>query len=216
MSMEDGEAIRRSVALAHPVSTGPEKLSGPEAFREDGHDPLIPDVMPRRLDGVGSSRCGREASRAPISMVSARGDSLGMVSGLEAGADDHVVKPVNTTVLVAGIRMLPRRAEFTTGTVALAAEPGLLTFCDLTVDTLGQEARSGELIALTATELFPLWDFEVAPGVALSQRELPHEVWDDGWEGDPRVVGLTVRRLCQETDADQVETVRGHSYRFGR
>ena len=67
------------------------------------------------LDGIGLCRRIRESSLAPILMMSARGDALDVVSGLEAGADDYVVKPVESAVLVASIRSLLRRASFTPG-----------------------------------------------------------------------------------------------------
>ncbi len=103
--VEDDEVIRRSVALAlerygYRVTTAADGLSGLERFREGGHDVLLLDVMLPHLDGVGLCRRVRETSTTPVLMLSARGDALDVVSGLEAGADDYVVKPVDTAVLV--------------------------------------------------------------------------------------------------------------------
>ncbi|MEU1945814.1 response regulator [Streptomyces sp. NPDC059474] len=115
--VEDDEVIRRSVAMAlerygYRVSTAGDGLTGLELFRAGGHDLLLLDVMLPGLDGIGLCRRIRETSMDPILMMSARGDDLDVISGLEAGADDYVVKPVDTAVLVARIRSLLRRATY--------------------------------------------------------------------------------------------------------
>ncbi|MEU8971505.1 two-component system response regulator CseB [Streptomyces monashensis] len=222
--VEDDDAIRRSVGMTlerygYRVSAAPDGLTGLEKFREARHDLLLLDIMLPHLDGIGLCRKVRETSQAPVLMMSARGDSLDVVAGLEAGADDYVVKPIDTTVLLARIRTLLRRATFT------AAEPdmpptddtGLLAFRDLTVDTRGLEVRrDGRLLALTPTELRLLLEFVAAPGIALQRGVLLRKVWDYGWDGDSRVVDLAVQRLRKKIGADHIETVRGFGYRFRR
>ncbi|MFJ1547392.1 two-component system response regulator CseB [Streptomyces sp. NPDC088246] len=222
--VEDDEAIRRSVGMVldrygYQVSAAPDGLTGLEMFREGQYDLLLLDIMLPHLDGIGLCRRIRETSQAPILMMSARGDALDVVAGLEAGADDYIVKPVDTTVLLARIRTLLRRATFTRPPTAGSrpADDGLLTFRNLGVDTRGLEVRvDGRPLALTPTELRLLLEFVAAPGVALQRQTLLRKVWDYGWDGDSRVVDLAVQRLRKKIGAGHIETVRGFGYRFRR
>jgi len=224
--VEDDEVIRKTVAMAlerygYRVSAAGDGLAGLESFREQRHDVLLLDVMLPGLDGIGLCRRVREHSQVPILMMSARGDALDVVSGLEAGADDYVVKPVDTSVLVARIRSLLRRASFHPVS-AQPAEPGPgvatdLVFGDLTIDPHGLEVRrAGEPVALAPTELRLLLEFAANPGIVLDRRTLLRDVWDYGWDGDSRVVDLCVQRLRKKVGADRIETVRGFGYKLRR
>ncbi|MFC6073458.1 two-component system response regulator CseB [Microbispora bryophytorum] len=241
--VEDDEVIRKTVGMAlerygYEVSTAGDGLTGLELFREGRHDLLLLDVMLPGLDGIGLCRRVRETSLIPILMMSARGDSLDVVSGLEAGADDYVVKPVDTGVLVARIRSLLRRATFAPDREP-AAEPasghgpddspqpasggtgdlvfGDLVFGDLAIDTQGLEARlAGEPVALAPTELRLLLEFAAHPGIVLDRQTLLRNVWDYGWDGDSRVVDLCVQRLRKKIGSDRIETVRGFGYKLRR
>ncbi|MEU2439140.1 two-component system response regulator CseB [Streptomyces rubradiris] len=221
--VEDDDVIREATQLAlerdgFAVTAMPDGLSGLEAFRANRPDIALLDVMVPGLDGVSLCRRIRDESTVPVIMLSARADSIDVVLGLEAGADDYVTKPFDGAVLVARIRAVLRRFGHAGGERAQesgTAVTGTLAFGDLEIDTDGMEVRrAGRPVALTPTEMRLLLEFSSAPGTVLSRDKLLERVWDYGWGGDTRVVDVHVQRLRQKIGQDRIETVRGFGYKL--
>lgn len=223
--VEDDDVIREATQLAleragFVVTAMPDGMSGLDAFRADRPDIALLDVMVPGLDGVSLCRHIRDESTVPVIMLSARADSIDVVLGLEAGADDYVTKPFDGAVLVARIRAVLRRFGHASGRQG-SGEPepqpvdGVLVFGDLEVDTEGMAVhRGGERVALTPTEMRLLLEFSAAPGTVLSRDKLLERVWEYGWGGDTRVVDVHVQRLRTKIGQERIETVRGFGYKL--
>ncbi|MEV0038045.1 two-component system response regulator CseB [Streptomyces sp. NPDC050804] len=225
--VEDDDVIREATQLAlervgFVVTAMPDGLSGLEAFRAERPQIALLDVMVPGLDGVSLCRRIRDESTVPVIMLSARADSIDVVLGLEAGADDYVTKPFDGAVLVARIRAVLRRFGHAGGPAAGEGNAqdgpavcGVLTFGDVEIDTEGMEVRrAGEPVALTPTEMRLLLEFSAAPGTVLSRDRLLERVWDYGWGGDTRVVDVHVQRLRTKIGQDRIDTVRGFGYKL--
>lgn len=223
--VEDDDVIREATQLTlerdgFTVTAVPDGLGGLEAFRADQPDIALLDVMLPELDGVSLCRRIRSESTVPVIMLSARSDSIDVVLGLEAGADDYVTKPFDSAVLIARIRAVLRRFEHAGAQEGReagerAVEQPLLRFGDVEVDPEGMEVRKGgEPVALTPTEMRLLLEFSSAPGTVLSREKLLTRVWAYGWDGDTRVVDVHVQRLRGKIGQDRVETVRGFGYKL--
>ena len=193
------------------VSRGDEAL---EVFRNNPPDLVLLDVMLPGLDGIEVCKQIRAESMVPIVMLSAKGDTHDVVRGLEAGADDYMVKPFrHQTELVARIRTRLRR---TNTDVA-----GLLTISDLTIDVNAHEVtRAGKAIALTRLEFDLLVALAREPGRVISRDALLSEVWGYRHSTDTRLVNVHVQRLRAKIEHDPerpeiVITVRGVGYKAG-
>ncbi|MEU6732324.1 two-component system response regulator CseB [Streptomyces physcomitrii] len=226
--VEDDDVIREATQLAlerdgFTVTAVADGLSGLESFRSVRPDIALLDVMVPGLDGVSLCRRIRDESTVPVIMLSARADSIDVVLGLEAGADDYVTKPFEGAVLVARIRAVLRRFGHASGAAAKEperaeappAEESTLHFGELEIDTEGMEVRrAGELLSLTPTEMRLLLEFSRVPGTVLSRDKLLERVWEYGWGGDTRVVDVHVQRLRTKIGQDRIETVRGFGYKL--
>ena len=193
------------------VSRGDEVL---EVFRNNPPDLVLLDVMLPGIDGIEVCRLIRLESMVPIVMLSAKGDTQDVVLGLEAGADDYIVKPFkHPSELVARIRTRLRRTQV--GSV------GKLTLPDLAIDLVAhQVTRHGKAIQLTRLEFDLLVALAKEPGRVFSRDELLSEVWGYQHSTDTRLVNVHVQRLRATIEKDPeipliVLTVRGVGYKAG-
>jgi DNA-binding response OmpR family regulator len=203
-------ALRRLGYNVRAAETGEAALRD---FPGAAADVVVLDVMLPGLDGFEVCRRLRRGSDVPVIMLTARGDDLDIVGGLEAGADDYVVKPVEPRVLDARIRAVIRRT-------ARAGTPAE-TYGELVIDRASLIVRrAGRDVSLTPTELRLLLVLSGSPRQVLSRDQLLTLVWEHDYLGDSRLVDACVQRLRAkiETDTAQpryIQTVRGFGYRFG-
>ncbi len=213
--VEDDDVIREVTQLAlerngFTVVVAADGLTGLAAFRERRPDVALLDIMLPGMNGVSLCRQIREESPTPVIMMSARADPVDVVLGLEAGADDYVTKPFDSTVLVARIRAVVRRMS----RAAAPTHQGSV-FGELEVDRDALEVRlRGQPVELTPTELRLLLCFVDSPGTVLTRDVLLEQVWDYQWGGDSRVVDVHVQRLRAKIGQDMIETVRGFGYKL--
>jgi len=193
------------------VSRGDEVM---DVFRNNPPDLVLLDVMLPGLDGIEVCRLIRAESMVPIVMLSAKGDTQDVVKGLEAGADDYMVKPFrHPSELIARIRTRLRRTN--------ADVSGLLTIGDLAIDVQAhQVTRAGKQIALTRLEFDLLVALAKEPGRVFTRDALLSEVWGYRHSTDTRLVNVHVQRLRSkiEHDAEHPEivvTIRGVGYKAG-
>jgi len=181
--------------------------------RDAAADVVVLDVMLPGLDGFEVCRRLRRDSDIPVIMLTARDDDLDVVGGLEAGADDYVVKPVEPRVLDARIRAVLRRTVRTDS----PAE----TYGELMIDRGSLIVRrAGQDVSLPPTELRLLLVLSGSPRQVFSREQLLSLVWEHDYLGDSRLVDACVQRLRAKIEADTsqpryIQTVRGFGYRFG-
>jgi len=216
--VEDDPAARQGLELAlrrlgyevRLAGTGEAALDG---ICGDTADVVVLDVMLPGVDGFEVCRRLRRDSDVPVIMLTARGDDFDIVAGLEAGADDYVVKPVEPRVLDARIRAVLRR-------MARADSPAE-TYGELVIDRGSLVVRrAGREVSLTPTELRLLLVLSGSPRQVFSREQLLDQVWEHDYLGDSRLVDACVQRLRAkiETDTSEpryIQTVRGFGYRFG-
>ncbi|MGW2590287.1 response regulator [Streptomyces sp. NPDC001515] len=217
-SVRDGMelVLRRHGYGVDTAATGEQALAlldGPDGRKVEL---AVLDLMLPGMDGFEVCRRIRERTAVlPVIMLTARGDDHDIVTGLEAGADDYVVKPVTAPVLEARIRAALRRVEPPAGRDRESDHDGLV------IDRAGLTVtRNGVPVPLPPVELRLLLELSAAPGRVLSREQLLESVWDHSFLGDSRLVDAAVARLRSKLEDIPakprfVQTVRGFGYRFG-
>lgn len=189
-------------------------------------DLILLDVMLPGLDGTEVARRIRATSNVPIIMLTAKSDTLDVVAGLEAGADDYVPKPFKVAELLARIRARFRIAKpaaedgATGGASGGNANVNHLERGPIVIDRLEHTAtKDGKDLNLTPMEFELLFMLAAAAGEAISRSSLLKNVWGYENSGDTRLVNVHVQRLRAKVEDDPenpqiVQTVRGIGYKF--
>jgi DNA-binding response OmpR family regulator len=185
--------------------------AGVRAFFEERPDLVVLDIGLPELDGWQVLARIRDLSETPVLMLTAEGEQVQKVRGLEDGADDYVTKPFGREELVARINALLRRSA------AASEEEEILDDGTVSLDGAGRRVEvEGREVALTPTEFRLLAFLMRNRNQVVSQLQLLEEVWGNG-DGDPHQVRLYVsylRRKLNEAGVDPIETVRGFGYRY--
>lgn len=184
-----------------------------DSFHQHNPDLVLLDLMLPGRDGIDICRAIRKESGVPIVMLTARSDSQDIVTGLESGADDYIVKPIKNKELIARIRARLRKIEAPT-----AQE---LKIGDLVIDVAGHVVKRGdEVLPLTVLEFKLLTTLAKRPWQVFTREVLLQDVWEYQHSADTRLVNVHVQRLRAKVEKDPerpeiVLTVRGVGYKAG-
>jgi DNA-binding response OmpR family regulator len=215
--VEDDQDISRMMTIVLEdagleVTVAGDGAGALRAFDALPFDLVVLDLRLPDVDGYAVCRHIRQTSTIPIVMVTARADASDVVTGLNLGADDYIVKPFQAEVLVARVRAVLRRYGDEAPRVRRAR--------DLVIDEPAFTATKGdEALALTPVEMRLLVELVRSQGKAQSREELLESVWGYGYLGDSRLVDMAIKRLRDKlgrapSDPPYISTVRGVGYRF--
>jgi two-component system OmpR family response regulator len=216
---EDDRSVRDSLVLAlqvegYEVDATVDGEAAIKAFEKQVPDVVVLDVMMPKVDGLGVCRRIRDAdSDVPVLMLTARHEISDRVAGLDAGADDYLVKPFSFPVLVARVRALLRRAG--------GRDPAPLRVGRLRIDPGGRRVWHDDQEVFLTTREFEVLEFLIRrEGQVLSKSQILAGVWSDEFDGDPNIVEVYIGRLRRKIDGPDdldatITTVRGAGYRLG-
>ena len=218
--IEDDDGIRLALSMAledegYSVAEAGTGTAGLAAFERQTPDLVLLDLRLPDMSGFEVCRAIRSTSIVPIIIITAQTDTVDMVAGLEAGADDYVTKPVVPKELAARIRALLRRVHL----LAATSEPQV-HFGDIELRReQGLVFKAGVELNLTKTEYRLLCEFADHAGAVLSRDQLLEHVWGYDYLGDSRLVDAHVRRLRLKIedhpdDPQLIVTARGVGYRL--
>lgn len=216
--VDDEESILKIVEYAlsqegFEVHTATDGAGAEFIFSEIDPHIVILDLMLPDKSGLDVARGIREHSDTPILMLSARGDEVDKVLGLEFGADDYVTKPFSPRELVSRVKAILRRTEGT-------HEKALLRVGELEIDTRSHQVSiAGEPVHVTSSEYGILLHLARQPGTAFSRQAILSALWDESPVGDERAIDVHIHNLREKLEADPKNpayllTVRGYGYRL--
>lgn len=218
---EDQETLRSSISrnLRARGFEVIEAANGMEALSLwDAEQPqlLILDVMMPRMDGLEVCRRVRERSTVPIMVLTAMDADSDKVAAFDLGADDYLCKPFSVDELLARVRAVLRRADWST----VPPAPGVRRYGDLMIDLDGHLVQlRGETVPLTPTEFALLAQLVASPNKAIPHQTLLQRVWGSGYSGEAEYLRVYIGRLRKKLEADpsnprRLLTEPGIGYRF--
>lgn len=191
-------------------------VEGLQAARRENPDVIVLDLMLPKMDGLEVCRRLRADSDVPILMLTARGEELDRVVGLELGADDYLTKPFSMRELVARVRALLRRAASTPP----PQDQARIVIGPLSIDARGRTVqRSGAVVAMKPKEFDLLHFLAKNPGQVFTREQLLEHVWGYEFFGGSRTVDVHIRWLREKIEDSPANpryllTVRGVGYKF--
>lgn len=201
----------------HQVSVASDGDEGYKMWERERPDLVILDWMLPRMDGVEVCRKIRETSIVPVMMLTARGNEMEKVWGLEVGADDYMTKPFSTRELKARVRALLRRAAFGRERMESASGEEVLSFPFIRLDREKREVKlEDQLLVLTPKEYELVELFLSHPGRVYSRAYLMDRIWQSDYLENDRTVDTQISRLRKKfgTYGKTIETVWGTGYKF--
>lgn len=170
------------------------------------YDMILLDVMLPKLDGFEVCQNIREFSTVPIVMLTAKGDDMDKILGLEYGADDYITKPFNILEVKARIKAIMRRASLGQSVRTEYREENVIEDGDLVLDKSNRRLTIlGEEYNLTSKEFDMLVLLVTNPKKVFSREDLLHKIWGEDYPGDERTVDVHVRRLREKIEPNPKE-----------
>lgn len=215
--VEDEANIRELLRLylereGYTVLEAENGVEGIKKWKSDKPDMLLLDVMMPVMDGWAVCREIRAESDVPIIMLTAKGETADRVSGLEMGADDYIVKPLETPEVIARVRAVFRR-------MAPDDAPEKLSFDNLVIDKQAYDlVIKGKRVDAPPKEIELLYFLASSPNRVFTRAQLLDDVWGFDYFGDTRTVDVHVKRLREKlegvSDKWELKTVWGVGYKF--
>ncbi len=215
--VEDEANIRELMRLylereGYAVVEAGNGVEGVKLFKTEKPDMILLDVMMPVMDGWTVCKEIRETSDVPIIMITAKGETADRVSGLEMGADDYIVKPLEMPEVIARVRAVFRR-------IAPDEAPGKIAFDNLVIDKQAYDlVIKGKRVDAPPKEIELLYFLASSPNRVFTRAQLLDDVWGFDYFGDTRTVDVHVKRLREKlegvSDKWELKTVWGVGYKF--
>ncbi len=176
-------------------------------------DLILLDIMMPEMSGIEVCKEARKTLTTPIIFLSAKGDEIDRILGLELGADDYIVKPFSPREVIARIKVVLRRAGENT------ESSNILKYYELEINVSNYVVKiRDEIIPFTPKEVEILHYLASHPGQVYNREQIISAIWGDSYSGDPRTVDTHIKRIRQKVNVEgarwNIQTVYGIGYKF--